>query len=474
MNLARMCVAGLWAVAALLAAAGPGAGQPAGQADGAGPATAPREAARREAARRQRAQAAERPREAPRPGRVTYAGRSADAPWRAAAAERIEKHRKADLLVKVVGADGAAVADAKVHLRQQRHAFGFGNILGPEVFMRQGPDGATYRRVFLDHFNKVTFEQGFRWQNWFQTARRGRLDGQKKVLDEMIRFCQDRRIPIRGHYLAWAPLTPEQYKPTNYMQQPEKLWPELSAHIDEMLAFDSGRLAEWDAVNHIVGWYDTMATAAGSDEIYAKIILHARSKTNTPLWVNEGGILPGGTRAEPYEKMIQGLFDRKAAPDGIGFMAHFKDSNLRPINELWAEYERFARFRLPLQLTEFDVDTRDEQLQADYLRDVMTITFSHPSFHAIMMWGFWEGRHWRPDGALWRKDWSIKPAGTMYKELVFKTWWTDQAGATGPGGTFKARGFLGQYRLTVTKGDQRRQQDLKLAPEGATVTIQLP
>ena len=34
-----------------------------------------------------------------RPRRVTYAGRSADAPWRKAAAARIEKHRKAGLVV---------------------------------------------------------------------------------------------------------------------------------------------------------------------------------------------------------------------------------------------------------------------------------------------------------------------------------------------------------------------------------------
>ena len=25
-------------------------------------------------------------------------------------------------------------------------------------------------------------------------------------------------------------------------------------HIDEMLAFTDGRLAEWDAINHIIGW----------------------------------------------------------------------------------------------------------------------------------------------------------------------------------------------------------------------------
>ncbi|MHC4643538.1 MAG: endo-1,4-beta-xylanase, partial [Planctomycetota bacterium] len=205
----------------------------------------------------------------------------------------------------------------------------------------------------------------------------------------MIDFCQSHKIGIRGHYLSWAPLSRDTYKPTDYRKHPDKLWPELSAHIDEMLFFTKGRLAEWDAVNHIVGWNGTISTVTGSNEIYAKIIRHARSKTKTPLWVNEGSILPGGNRIEGYEKIIRYLFENNAAPDGIGFMAHFRagaEGPPRPIEEIWNIYNRFARFGVPLQLTEFDIDTRDEQLQADYLRDVMTITFSHPSFNAIIMW----------------------------------------------------------------------------------------
>jgi len=405
--------------------------------------------------------------------RATYAGRSPQAAWRKAAARRIEEHRKADLVVKVVDAKGAAVQGAAVRVRQARHAFGFGNILNPRAFQLEGTDGQTYRRIFASHFNKTTFESGFRWQNWFLPARRGALAEHTKLLDSMIRFCQARQIGVRGHYLAWAPLTRASYKPTDYSKHPARLWPELSAHIDEMLAFDKGRLAEWDAINHIIGWRDTMATVTGSNEIYARIIRHARSKTKTPLWVNEGQVLPGGSRVEAYEKMVRYLVEHKAAPNGIGFMGHFKDSTLRSIDGLWKVYERFGKFGLPLQLTEFDIDTRDEQMQADYLRDVMTITFSHPSFSGIVMWGFWEGRHWRPNAALWRRDWSIKPVGTMWKDLVFKTWWTDRAGKTGADGRFATRGFLGKYRLTVSRGRTQQIKDIVLDRKGATVTVTL-
>ncbi|MHC4227880.1 MAG: endo-1,4-beta-xylanase [Planctomycetota bacterium] len=382
-------------------------------------------------------------------GQTTYEDRSQDAPWREAARVRIEEIRKAPLKVEVVDSRGEPVGGAKVRVKMRRHKFGFGNILNPRTFQLEGEDGLKYRQIFAEHFNKTTFESGFRWQNWYIPAREGKLGEHKNLLDGMIRFCQSRDIGIRGHYLSWAPLSRDYYKPTDYQKHPDRLWPELSAHIDEMLAFINGRLVEWDAINHIIGWNGTMADVTGSNEIYAKIIRHARSKTTTPLWVNEGAILPGGDRAEAYEKIVRYLFENDAGPDGIGFMAHFKHQSLRPIDELWQIYERFAKFGVPLQLTEFDIDTTDEQLQAEYLRDVMTITFSHPAFNSIVMWGFWEGRHWRPNGALWRKDWSIKPCGKMWKELVFETWWTSEQRTTNTSGRCEVSAFLGEYDIVV-------------------------
>ena len=403
----------------------------------------------------------------------TYGGRSADASWREEARERIERIRKAPLKVQVVDAQGRPIRGAKVQVQQQRHAFGFGNILNPTAFQLEGEDGRMYREVFAEHFNKTTFESGFRWHNWYLPAREGKLDEHKRLLERMIRLCRSKDIAIRGHYLAWAPLSRDHYKPTDYRQHPDKLWPELSAHIDEMLAFTGGRLEEWDVINHIIGWGDTMATVTGSNEIYAQIIRHARSKTDTPLWVNEGQILPGGSRVEDYEKIIRYLVENKAQPDGIGFMAHFKEGTLRSIGGLWEVYDRFAKFGVPLQLTEFDVDTRDEQLQADYLRDVMTITFSHPSFNAIVMWGFWEGRHWRPDAALWRKDWSIKPAGKMWKELVFKTWWTDQQRTTDASGLCEVSAFLGDYEIVVEHAGRAVTSKATVDKSGCAITIKL-
>lgn len=70
----------------------------------------------------------------PRPRLIkrSYAGREADAPWRKAALERIEKNRKADLSMTVIGDDGKPVVNAEVKLSLRRHAFGFGSVVVAE------------------------------------------------------------------------------------------------------------------------------------------------------------------------------------------------------------------------------------------------------------------------------------------------------------------------------------------------------
>ncbi len=73
---------------------------------------------------------------------------------------------------------------------------------------------------------------------------------------------------------------------------PGKLWPELSAHIDEMLAFTDGRLEEWDVVNHIVGWGDTMATVCELSAFlgdYEIVVEHAGRAVTTKATVDKSG-----------------------------------------------------------------------------------------------------------------------------------------------------------------------------------------
>lgn len=133
--------------------------------------------------------------------------------------------------------------------------------------------------------------------------------------------------------------------------------------------------------------------------------------------------------------------------------------------------DRFAALGLDISITEHDIDTQDEQLQADFTRDFLTTVFSHPSVVAILTWGFWENSHWRPNAAYYRSDWSITPAGQAWLDLVMKKWWTTASLETGANGAARTRGFLGSYEITVTHGGVSKTVRAALPAAGASVDV---
>lgn len=400
----------------------------------------------------------------------SYQGREPDAAWREAAAARINKHRKAELRIHVTDANGAVVPDANVRVRMRRHAFGFGAAVTARMLSIQNEDGDRFRAIVARHFNKVVLENDLKWPSWETSKSNTHARFRRQWTDKALAWLADHDIRVRGHFVSWAPLG----KAPGLGPGPvETVRERLFAHMEEELPAVGRRVAEWDAINHIAGWGETLEDRYGTG-IYADIVNRARKLApHARMWVNEGQILPGGTRRDDYERLIRYLVDNGAAPDGIGMMGHFRAGSLTAPAEVFEVLDRFAAIIQNLQLTELDVDTTGEQLQADYLRDIMTVGFSHPAMEAIVMWGFWEGRHWRPDAALWRRDWSIKPIGKMWLDLVFNQWWTDEQLRTGAGGNATLRGFLGDYSITAGARGAEQTSDVSLGREGLRVDLKL-
>ena len=402
----------------------------------------------------------------------TYDGRSPDAAWRTAAAERIEQARKAELTVKVVDGDGRPVEGAAVEVKMQRHAFGFGSAVTARMLCDESEDGRRYREVVEKSYSKVVFENDLKWGPWELGASNTDRGYRREWTDQALAWLDERAIEVRGHYITWAPLDKGR---AQYVGHPDELRRDLSAHMEDKVPTVGQRVGEWDAINHIVGWGDTLASELGGPEVYAEIMRRSRELApHAELWVNEGQVLPSGRRRGDYEEMIRFLIEQRAAPDGIGFMGHFGRSSLTPPEEIHAVLDRFAGLIPKLQLTEFDVHVGDdEKLQADYLRDVMTIAFSHPAVEAIVMWGFWENRHWKPDAALYRRDWSTKPAGDAWNDLVLHQWWTEATGETDNQGKYSVRAYLGEYEVTISHEGAESRLRTPLNQDGGSVDIRL-
>ncbi len=394
---------------------------------------------------------------------ATYAGREPDARWRADALKRIEQIRKGDLSIRVVDGQGKAMPEAKVHVQMRRHAYAFGSAVSAPLLLQSGADADRYREQIKRMFNRVVIENDLKWPAWSKDSKPG-LDA--------LKWLKENNIPVRGHCIVWPSW---RYTPGFLKQQANdlpRLRETIARRVSEVATATRGLVVEWDVVNEPFSQRDIL-DVLGDDVMAEWFRLAKLADPTARLFVNDFPSLAGGKHLDHYEKTIARLQSLGAPLEGIGLQCHY-GADLVPPEQIMAALDRFSKFGLPIQATEFDVENYDEQLQADYLRDHMIAFFSHPSTSGIMMWGFWEGRHWKPTAALYRKDWSVRPNGVVWNELVFKQWWTDEIATTDARGAYKVRGFLGDYEITAALGDRNVTQLVRLTHDGADVTITLP
>ncbi|MEW6046999.1 MAG: endo-1,4-beta-xylanase [Bacillota bacterium] len=394
-----------------------------------------------------------------------YVGGESDVAWRQAAEARIERIRKAELRVVVVDLNGQPVRGATVGVHMKRHAFPFGTAVSASLLT--SPAGEEYREAILKHFNVAVFENAFKWPYWENWGRSKGLAA--------LAWLEEHDIPLRGHTLVWPGW---QYLPAwvRFLEDdPAALHEAVLEHIREEAGALRGRVIAWDVLNEPYSNRDLMKILG--DEAMVEWFKAAReADPGAQLFINDYGILSSGgldrKHQDAYFATIRYLLEQGAPLDAIGMQGHF-DSDLTPPERLLEILDRFAVFDKPIWITEFDVDIEDEELQAAYLRDFFTAVFSHPAVEGILMWGFWDGAHWKQNAPLYRRDWTLKRSGRAWLDLVFGQWWTNEAGTTDANGTFATRGFLGDYEVEVSAGGRRETVAVRLPREGATLRVVL-
>jgi endo-1,4-beta-xylanase len=354
--------------------------------------------------------------------------------------------------------------------------------------MDNSSDGDRYRQTVERLYNKVVLENDLKWGPWDSSFRRDR-SGQYDIDNTFrsLRWLNERGIQVRGHYLAWGNLDGDAATVSTAEKSPAQFRSLLLRHAEQKMVNVGNAVSEWDVVNHPFGWVSKNIRDVAGDDIYDEMFMKAKEWNPEPRrYINEGGILTASghfPNKDRYLALIKDMLGRGVPVQGVGFMGHFFADNLTPPTKLLEILDHYAVLGLPLQVTEFDVrygkagefvklTAQQEKLQADYLRDFMITMFSHPSVTGVIMWGFWEGRHWYPSAALYRKDWSIKPNGRVWEDLVLRQWWTNEVGKTDAKGRFATRGFLGDYAVTVhLDGHKEVVKQFRLDPAGTTLEI---
>jgi len=377
----------------------------------------------------------------------TYAGREPDAPWRKAALERIEQHRKKDLAMIVKGDGGQPLAETEVKLSLKRHAFGFGSAVVAKRFSSESEDDRRYREIVEKLFSIVVFENDLKDGNWAPNFNEGRKAKRNTEIDTAFQWLAERHIDVRGHYLMQvaAPFNLHKIKDSTEIRQ------RTLDSVNERMAFVQDRVIEWDVINHPIAWggADMLNKRPGLETLDREVFTLARSLTKLPFFVNEDQVFRPGPQCDDTFTYIEKLNADGFKVAGLGNQAHFHESYLPSPEHLLAVTDQFAKIVPHQSITEYDiVTTEDEKLAADYTRDALIAVFSHPAYTSFLLWGFWEGSHWKAEAASWSKDWSIRPRGEVLEEWIGRTWHTEVTLKTDTKGKVSWRGFPGWYEVT--------------------------
>ena len=328
-----------------------------------------------------------------------YPGAEADAPWRAVAAAKIDTLRKADLHVTVTDALGNPLPNATVGVHMLKHEFGFGSAVQADRLASTDPAQDIYKQKIQQLFNIATIENHMKWQPWAGDWGAGFTQAQAMAA---VNWLNGRGVAVRGHNMVWPGKSNLPQSVDNLLNQrlnaaqQQQLRNMIAAHIQDIGSRFAGQLSAWDVVNEPRANHDVMDNLPEGNAAMADWYKQAHQvDPHAKLYLNDYDIIESGGDTNSYNQQLlysqlQTLKNQGAPIGGIGFQGHFNQSNITGPEQLWAIWNHFKQLGLNMQVTEFDFNSTDEALQAQYTRDVMTAAFAQDGISDFLSWGFWE------------------------------------------------------------------------------------
>ena len=392
-----------------------------------------------------------------------YVGIESDAAWRTEAAQSIEQLRKANFTVKVNNQNGQPINGAEVRFEMMQHEYKFGSAVVSNKFNGGNALNPTYEQKMLDldgkghGFNEIVFENDLKWPAWEQHW----FSSQAEIAQD-IAWLKSKNISVRGHNLVWpgwsfSPNDITASQSTDYIKK------RIRDHITAISTYAGvgKECIDWDVINELTTNNDYANRFAGTPsyttgrELYAEIFKQADSlMPNSKMYLNDYIAIEAGDGTNNniviWKQRIDELLAKGAPIEGLGFQGHFSSAptGIPRVKEILDEF--WNKYRLEAKITEYDISNLvNPDIQASYMRDILTICFAHPSMKGFLMWGFWDGAHWLGNAPIYNQDWTLKPSGTAFIDQIFNKWWTDSKVNTSSTGEAAVRAYKGRYKISV-------------------------
>lgn len=372
------------------------------------------------------------------------------AAWRDEARARVDRLRRGEVRVRVLGADGSPRAGVAVSAALRRGAFTVAAPLSPD-------SGAAYRDAALAHADEVVLESETKLPEW---------ERDPSAAEAVIAEAQARGLTVRGHAPVWPRREGLGDHAERLLADAEALDRRLHAHVRSVVGTLAGRVASWDLVNDPYGSAEGMRVLG--DQAIPRWFTAARAAdADASLWLGCQGLLEHGgadrRRLEWYLTTVRGLGRQL---DGLSLQARLR-SPIPSGPALEGALDRIAACGLPLRIGEFDL-ADDGDGAAEAARDALLAFAAHRAVTGVTLWGFGWSRHDDPRIALLREDGSPTPMGRAILDQLAE-WRAPAESATGSDGTCVLRPWRGTVR--VTAGGTSRDVDLGTVAE---VVLRLP
>jgi GH35 family endo-1,4-beta-xylanase len=101
--------------------------------------------------------------------------------------------------------------------------------------------------------------------------------------------------------------------------------------------------------------------------------------------------------------------------DAVGVQAHGLES--QSFSELQSNLNRVAGIGVPIYVSEYDINTADDNQQRQIMEQQFTLFYNSPAVAGITIWGYIHGQTWRANTGLIRNG-SPRPAMTWLMQFL--------------------------------------------------------
>jgi endo-1,4-beta-xylanase len=395
--------------------------------------------------------------------------------------EGIERNRKGDAVIEIVGADGQPVKDAALQIEQKTHEFLFG--CNAFVLGQMGDKNQKYEEAFVKLFNFATVP--FYWagtepvQGELRYSDESRDIWRRPSTDRFLAFAKKYDVTLKGHPLLW-----HAHNPPWLPKDPEELKRLYQKRFREIAERYGKEIPIWDVVNESLvcpKGYQLFTPDRGYVR-WAFLEAVPLFPAENVMMINEVTSFNYLPQANRYFDQIKGLMAEGAQIRGIGFQYHYfrraaldkflASANCNP-GMLLDVYERFAEFNLPLYVTEITIPSAGEggeALQAEVVRDHYRLWFSAPKMAGITWWNLGDGTAVQGEneakGGLMDDALEPKASYRVLDKLINQDWKTNLSTKTDTAGKTQFRGFYGKYAVKVTAGNVTKEFEIDLSTSG--------